>query len=86
MLQLLKIYLTGGGQKGVGTLGEEWVAGIQEKGEESAGGGRSKRVRSRRKNEKLCKYQCFIFHNKIRDKRRKLPRENGRELRIQLCD
>ena len=59
------------------------MAGIQEKGEERAGGGRSKRVRSRRKNEKLCKYQCFIFHNKIRDKRRKLPRENGRELRIQ---
>ena len=62
------------------------MAGIQKNGEERAGGGRSKRVRSRRKNEKLCKYQCFIFHNKIRDKRRKLPRENGRELRIQLCD
>jgi len=39
--------------------------------------------------EKMRNYaniSALYFTIKYRDKRRKLPREKGRELRIQLCD
>ena len=38
------------------------MAGIQKLGEEREGGGRYKRLGSRRKSGKLCKNHCFIFH------------------------